>query len=185
MDFHINDFKWSPDGTKIALEHQPDPLINSFFHSDISIFEVGTGTMQAIVEHPSSDSFRDWSPDSKSILYSTNLADSTSNYYKNDLFFRIDIDGGNERQLAADFDENIYGLRWTQAGIFGTAWQKTSRPVVTIDPENGATDILKGDLDLIWQLSFDRSGEGLVYIGRNHNGLSEIHKTDSNFKKQK
>ncbi|MGB5608312.1 TolB family protein, partial [Eudoraea sp.] len=26
--FSINRFKWSPDGKKIAMEHQPDPLIN-------------------------------------------------------------------------------------------------------------------------------------------------------------
>ena len=34
--FSINNFKWSPDGKKIAFEHQPDPLRNTFFKADIS-----------------------------------------------------------------------------------------------------------------------------------------------------
>lgn len=35
--FTVTRFYISPDGTKVAFNHQPDPLINSFIKSDISV----------------------------------------------------------------------------------------------------------------------------------------------------
>lgn len=40
--FTINNFIISPDGKKIAFTHQPDPLINSFLKSDISVLDIET-----------------------------------------------------------------------------------------------------------------------------------------------
>ena len=45
--------------------------------------------------------------------------------------------GQGIRSWPSDFDENINNLSWTPNGIYGTAWQKTVRPIVRIDPEIG------------------------------------------------
>ena len=83
VGFTINDFKWSPDGQQIAIEHQPNPLINSFFDADISIYDIASKTHKILVNNSSYDGLVDWSPDGKSILYQTALDDSESNYYHN------------------------------------------------------------------------------------------------------
>ena len=103
VPFTINEFIWSPDGSKIAIEHQPDPLTNSFFKADISIYDVASGTHKPLVANPSYDGLVDWSPDGESILYQSNLNDSTSNYYKNDRLFRINLDGSGNQELAVGF----------------------------------------------------------------------------------
>lgn len=178
VTFSVNSFKWSPDSKKIAFEHQPDPLINSFFKADISIYDIESKTYKVLVNNLSYDGLVDWSPDGDAILYKSSLNDSTSNYYLNDKLFRINTDGSRNKQLAADFDENINGLKWTKNGIFGIAWQKTQRPVLRIDPENGKAKILPINSERIWNFSFSEDGNKIAYAASNDNDITEIYHSD-------
>ena len=54
-EFTVRNFEWSPDGSRIAFAHQPDPSISSFMRSDISLLEVETQTITALVDDPGSD----------------------------------------------------------------------------------------------------------------------------------
>ncbi|WP_297797980.1 S9 family peptidase [uncultured Eudoraea sp.] len=175
VSFSINVFKWSPDGKKIAFEHQPDPLINSFFKADISIYDMAAKTYKTLVNNASYDGLVDWSPEGDAILYQSNLNDSTSNYYLNRKLFRINTDGSQNKQLASDFDENIYGLKWTQNGIFGMAWQKTLRPVIRINPVNGKTKVLAINAKRIWNFSFSKDGKKIAYAASNDHDINEIY----------
>ncbi|UCD61485.1 MAG: S9 family peptidase [Flavobacteriaceae bacterium] len=185
VPFSINGFKWSPDGKKIAFEHQPDPLINSFFKADISIFDIATKTYKNLVNNTSYDGLVDWSPEGDAILYQSNLKDSTSNYYLNRKLFRINTDGTQNKQLASDFDENIYGLKWTPNGIFGIAWQKTLRPVIRINPVNGKTKVMAVNAERIWNFSFSKDGEKMAYAASNNNDITEIYHSLYPFKESK
>ena len=64
LAFTITDFEWSPDGKKIAFDHQPNPFIVSFMKSDISdsdsargFLSGGTVGSQAKVSRSKWDSF--------------------------------------------------------------------------------------------------------------------------------
>jgi Tol biopolymer transport system component len=103
-DFNVNGFKVSPDGKKIAYNHQPNPLINSFTKSDISILDLESGQSQILVQNPSADSFQDWSPDSKQLLYTSYVDDTVSNFYTNSKIFVIDVGSKNSRQIASNLD---------------------------------------------------------------------------------
>ncbi len=181
--FSVNSFKWSPDGKKVAFEHQPNPLINTFFKADISIFDISTKTQVNLVKHLSYDGLIGWSPDGKSILYQTSLDDSTSNYYLNSKLFSIDANGSNKRQLAKDFDENLFGFDWNQHGIFAVSWQKTLRQLIRIDPKNGRTTKITGTPQRIWSYSFSEDGKKLAYSGANDDDLTEIYHSDYPLKK--
>lgn len=99
VDYTVSGFAWSPDGQKIAVQHQPDPLINSFFDADISILDVATKELTPAVSNPSSDGFADWSPDSKQILFSSSLDNRTSNYYLNGKLFIKDLTNNKVRPI--------------------------------------------------------------------------------------
>lgn len=185
VDFSINDFAWSPDGRHIAFEHQPNPLINSLFKAGISILDLKTSTSRPLVDHPSYDGLLCWSPDGQSVLYATNLSDTVSNYYKNEKLFRIGIDGQGNRQLAADFDENIYRLKWTKAGIFGLAWQKTLRRLVRIDPKEGGVTTLSDTPNRIMEFSITNDGKRLAFTGNTDEGLTEVYTSGYPIKRAK
>jgi dipeptidyl aminopeptidase/acylaminoacyl peptidase len=179
VDFTIGNFKWSPDGEMIAFNQQPDPLINSFFKSDISIYDFNSESYRELVSNPSSDGFADWSPDGKSILYYSNVNDTTSNYYLNNRMFSIGIDGKNKKELATAFDENISQLRWNALGIYGVAWEKTKRTIVKIDPESGNVTKIPTEQDRIYGISFSKDESRLAYLGSTDNSFNEIFISDT------
>ena len=180
--FSISNFKWSPNGKKIAFTHQPDPLINSAFKADISIYDIDSKVHKVLVKNESYDGLIDWSPDSKSILYSSSLKDFTENYYRNEKFFRTDIDGTNTKQLAKDFDEILSDFQWNEKGIFGLAWLKTKRTLIKVNPNTGNYEVVPVKHSKIWSYSFSKDNKKVMYTGRDNNHLSEIYKTDFTFK---
>ncbi len=177
VPFSVGDFEWSPDGKMIAFAHQPDPILISFMKSDISIYNIETKTYKSIVKNAGPDGFLAWSPDSKSILYETSLADTVSNFYKNTKIFRVNVDSQSKKQLAADFDEEITRVSWNENGIFGIAWQKIVKQLLRIDPNNGKVDIQSLNIPRIWSYSFSKDASKLVFSGSNDNSLPELYTT--------
>ncbi|TRX59450.1 S9 family peptidase [Fulvivirga sp. M361] len=175
VNFSVNSFKWSPNGKKLAIEHQPNPLRNTFFKADISIYDIASKSYEILVNNMSYDGLVDWSPDGRSILYQTSLNDSTSNYYLNGKLFRINVDGSDNQQLAKDFDEDLFRLQWNKNGIFALSWQKTVRQMIRIDPKKGNATILSNGLERVWNFSFSKDGKKLAYTGVNDDDLTEVY----------
>ncbi|HLZ16026.1 MAG TPA: S9 family peptidase, partial [Cyclobacteriaceae bacterium] len=172
--FTVTDFAIAPDGTKIGFTHQPNPLINSFIKADISVVEIATGKISPVVANPSADSFEDWSPDSKEILYTTNLGDTLSNFYANSKLFAINLETKAIRQLAKNLDEDLGGFDWRPTGIFTVLWNKTKRPLYRVDPTTGEYAIIKNSPDQIFGLSFSKDGRQVAFTGRSNNQLGEV-----------
>lgn len=173
--FTVGFFQISPDGKKVAFSHQPDPLINSFLKSDISVLDLADKKSTLLVSNPSVDALECWSPDSKELLYTTNLNDTVSNFYRNSKLFAISTETQTSRQLAKDLDEDLGGFSWAPDGIFGSIWDKTDRPIYRIDPQSGAHSIYLNMPEQIYGLSFSKNGERFAFNGRNGFQLGEIY----------
>lgn len=157
--FTVTAFKVSPDGSQLAFNHQPNPLINSFLKADISLIDLSSKKIKPLVTNGSTDGLADWSPDSKELLYTTNEEDSTSNFYKNSKLFAIDIASGKTRRLGAKLDEDIGGqLTWREDGIYFSLWNKTKRPIYKINPKTGDHSVYLSSPDQIFGTSFSKSG---------------------------
>ncbi len=161
--FTITSFRVSPDGNKIAFSHQPDPLINSFLKSDISILDISSKKTMPVVTNPSTDAIAAWSPDSKELLYTSNESDSTSNFYKNSKLFAVGVNDGRIRRLAPNLDEDFGGqFSWVADGIYFTVWNKTKRPLYKINPRSGDHSIFLATPDQFFGASFSKSGHFAV-----------------------
>ncbi|HRI79165.1 MAG TPA: S9 family peptidase, partial [Cyclobacteriaceae bacterium] len=172
--FTVTSFLISPDGNHIAFGHQPDPLINSSIKSDISLFDFATRKVTPLVTNLSSDGLEDWSPDSKEILFTSNLNDSTSNFYQNRKLFVITLSDRNQRQLAKNLDENLGGFQWRASGIYGSLPNKTLRPLYKIDPKTGNHSIFMNSPDQIFGLTFTKAGDRFAFTGRDFDQLTEV-----------
>ncbi|TRZ41457.1 alpha/beta hydrolase family protein [Robertkochia solimangrovi] len=178
--YSINNFSWSPDSKQIAFEHQPNPLINTFFKADISLLDVASEKITPLINNKSYDGLIGWSPDGNSILYSSSLNDTISNYYKNDKYFIIGKDGSGNRQVGSRFDENLGDIHWTPRGIFATAWQKTQRKLVYMDPASGKVTLIKKGPERIYGISFSKDGSKVAFSGTNDDDITEIYSGDAN-----
>lgn len=174
-NFTVTAFSVSPDGQSIAFSHQPDPLINSFVKSDISVVDLASKKITALVTHPSSDSFEDWSPDSREVLFTSNGADTLSNFYSNSKLFAIRVDSKAIRPLATNLDEDLGGFTWEATGIYGALWNKTNRPLYRIDPASGAHAIVASLPDQVFGPVFARDGKTVAFMGRNGDQLGEVY----------
>lgn len=174
--FTVDDFKWSPDGTKIAYSKVRDPLINSRIYSDIAILDLATKTSKTVVENPSSDSFERWSPDGRSFVYTTDLADTVSNYYLNNHAFIYELATGKKREILADVDDWKNILDWTQTGIVYGAFEKMRRRIAVLDPVAGKVTAVPTGLDFTGVTSFSKDGRSLAVVGRNFDKVFEVYK---------
>jgi dipeptidyl aminopeptidase/acylaminoacyl peptidase len=172
--FTINNFIVSPDGSKVGFTHQPNPLINSFLKADISFIDIESKKLSPIVTNPSSDALEDWSPDSKEILFTSNLSDTTSNFYANSKLYAIDINTKQSRQLAKDLDEDLGGFIWRGSAIYSSIWNKTKRPVYKIDPKTGSHAVWLNAPEQIFGISFSKNADRIAFTGRNGDELTEV-----------
>lgn len=174
-DITVEDFEWSPDGTRIAFEHAPDASINAL--SDISVVDVETRTIAPLTDGPGSEGGIEWSPDGSWVLYSSSGADTTANYYLNRGLWKVSSSGGPASRLAAALDESVSSYRWTPRGIFAVAWRRTGRPVYRIDPETGAFETFAATPERIWSLSFSDDAGLVAFGGGTATGLDELYRT--------
>ncbi len=172
--FTIVDFIPSPDGTSIAFTRQPDPLINTSVKSDISIVNISTGVITALIQNKSADNIEDWSPDSKEILFSTHLDDTLSHFYKNQKLYAVKIDTKELRPIAPDVDENLGTLVWRPSGIFGTGWSRTKRHVYKVDPKSGKSVVFLANPEQVLGISLSKAGDKMVCTARNGDQLTEV-----------
>jgi dipeptidyl aminopeptidase/acylaminoacyl peptidase len=172
--FTIGNFTTSPDGKYVAFTHQPNSLINSFLKSDISVVDLSTRNVTPVVTNASSDALEDWSPDSKEILYTTNLDDSTSNYYTNSKLFVVDLATKANRQLAKDLDDDLGGFTWQQTGIYSVVWNKGTRSIYKIDAQTGAYSTWFSNPRQISRMSFSKNGDRIAFTGKNDDQLTEV-----------
>jgi dipeptidyl aminopeptidase/acylaminoacyl peptidase len=174
--FTVAGFRWSPDGTRIAFTHGPDPLIGTY--NDISILDVATKSITPLVTAPGNDGNPAWSPDGRWIVYSSDRGDTTSNYYRNGHLMKIPAAGGQPTELAADLDEERGDVTWTATGLYLLAWQKTERHVYLVDPETGHTKPFAATPRDVWGLDFSADGRTVALEASTPSTLAELYRTD-------
>lgn len=173
----VTSFEWSPDGRRIAFAHVRDPLITSGSTSDISVVDVASRAVRALVETPGADGGPVWSPDSRWIAYGSSAGDTISDFYANAQLFKVAADGGAPVRLAADVDENVGALAWRATGLYGLVWQGASaRRVVAIDPTGGRTRAVAGGPPYVAGLHFSADGRGVALLASTPESLAEVYR---------
>ena len=173
--FTVGSFRWSPDSTKIAFDHRPDPLINSYAKSDISVLDVDSGAISPLVTQSGPDGGPMWSPDGKWIVFSTSMGDDR--YYTLSKIARIPSVGGEIMVLSGSFDEDLNYIEWTEAGIYCLASQGVFRQLFLLDPENGKIQKLIDTPENIYSLDFASDGRTIALRGFDRTTFPEIYLT--------
>jgi dipeptidyl aminopeptidase/acylaminoacyl peptidase len=174
-NFNVSSISWNPDGRSIAVTQQPDPRIKSSSQSDIDIVDVAR-QFHKIIANPGADKFGAWSPDGKAFVYSSYLADTTSNFYKNDHLFIYDMANHSSREIAADLDEDKVVTDWNEKGIFLSAAEKMKSSLFEVNPQSGKVARFKTEMDVISGAAFSKDGRQLAMVARNFSGLAEVYR---------
>jgi dipeptidyl aminopeptidase/acylaminoacyl peptidase len=135
--FTVGQFNWSPDGTHIAFDHRVNSANANGGTADISIVKVTDGTVRHLVTQDGPDAGPVWSPDGSKIAFESSMA-KPFYFYTNRVIAVIPSAGGPIDTISTAFDEDASIVRWTPAGLFFTASQRTSSFLFSIDPATRA-----------------------------------------------
>jgi dipeptidyl aminopeptidase/acylaminoacyl peptidase len=174
-NYTVTGLRWSPDGKQIAIERQPDPLLPSSIHGSITILDPTTKKTLLTIADPAGDHLLSWSPDGNSLLYSSAVTDTVSQYYKNNRLFITPAATLTPKELATAFDENKNVQDWNPQGIFFTAAQKTKASLFQLDPASGDIYPVPTGIDVVGNTSFSKDGRYMALSGRSFTGLTEIY----------
>jgi dipeptidyl aminopeptidase/acylaminoacyl peptidase len=175
-NFTVTGFDWSPDGRSIAYNRQPDPLIPSSTHAAIDVLDLASHSIRMTIADPAGDQLIKWSPDGGSLLYSSSVNDTVSEYYKNNRLFISPVSSTpSPKEMASTFDENKYVTDWNAKGIFFTASQRIKNSLFHLDPVSGNIDPVTLPVDVVTGVDFTRDGRIMTYSGRQFDGLTEIY----------
>ncbi len=131
--FHVGGFEWSPDGGRIAFDHQINPELGADSTADLSVVTVADGVVSELVTQPGPDTAPVWSPDGMRIAFETTMA-SRWHYYANTMIAVVPARGGAVEPLTAGFDEDCGLLDWGPDGIYFSASRRTASGLHRLDP---------------------------------------------------
>ena len=173
--FSVGDFRFSPDGTRIAFSAAKDPDLISMGSSQIYTVTVADGAVKKITDGDGPNTNPYWSPDGKEIAYVTGNGDKYF-FYADHRIAVIPADGGKSRVVTADFDEDPDLVEWGPEGIYFGAEQKTKAGIFVADPKTGAVKALEiSGSENAGAASFSKDFKAIAYRGAGTNRYPEIY----------
>ena len=148
--FVVGAFDWSPDGTRLAFDHRVNSDAGSSGSADISLVDVASGRVTALVTLAGPDSSPRWSPDGRRLVFQSVMA-TPFYFFQNAVLAMVSVDGGTPESITGRFDENPQLVAWTDAGIFFAAAQRTWSYLYRLDPASRQTTTLRVRDDWIGQ----------------------------------
>lgn len=175
-DFHVDGFSWSPTGTHMAIQRQPNSNLLSFMDSDIFLYELATEKLEPLVENSSADQFIEWSPDGESFLYTSDLGNDTANFYTNSLLFTMELADKTVSQILGNFDENPFNFSWTPEGIFFRANQQTETSLFFVEEPDASPVRIPTEFPLMGSTHFSKDGQQVAFSASTGSDLFEIYR---------
>lgn len=141
-DFDDSDPAWSPDGKLIAFESNRTKEPDSNPNTDIWIVAADNNdkgaTMLQLTKNPREDNNPAWSPDGKTITYTTVTAPLKTMWYAVQYLATIPATGGEPRLLTSNLDRNVLNPEYAADGsaIWFTVEDSGEQHLASI-PANG------------------------------------------------
>jgi dipeptidyl aminopeptidase/acylaminoacyl peptidase len=106
---------FSPDGKRVAFSVKEDNLEQGTSNTEIYVMNADGTDIHKMTDDPATDSDPKWSPDGKSILFTSTRKDGTQAWL-------IPVDGGEAQQLTS-FEMSVENLDWVDGKriVFSTA----------------------------------------------------------------
>jgi dipeptidyl aminopeptidase/acylaminoacyl peptidase len=132
--YHVEDFDWSNDGSRIAFGHVKSPVANDWPSSDVSIIEVASGKISVLANSNAAETSPLYSPDGNSIAVIT--TDAPPRWAQSAVIQIFSASGGQPKSLATSFD--------AQPGVAG--WSSDSKRLYFSEPKGTGTQIYSLDV---------------------------------------
>jgi dipeptidyl aminopeptidase/acylaminoacyl peptidase len=131
-DYSVEDFDWSPDGTRLAFSATVNPDLVQGGTSDLYVLDLKTDTAAKIVSQAGPDGSPLWSPDGTRIAFQSAMG-RPDFFHANSRIAVVAATGGPVTSLSDGFDEDPNLVAWIGDRIWFQGLQKTSGHLFTLD----------------------------------------------------
>jgi dipeptidyl aminopeptidase/acylaminoacyl peptidase len=162
-NYHVSEFDWSSDGSRIAFNHVKSPVANDWPTSDISIIEVASGKITDLATSPAAENAPLYSPDGKSIAVLVSEVPARWAGYSAIQVFSAN--GGPPKNLTASFDTSPIVAGWSSDSkrIFFVEPKGTVIQIYALDVAANRIEEIKTTSAVIGGLSLNRSGTTFAF----------------------
>ncbi len=175
-NFHVTDFDWSPDGSRIVFSHQADPRVNTgFLDQDISVVPSDSGAVVSLVIRPGVDTTPRYAPDGQQVAFVSHGGRPEPVGLRD--VYVIHSRGGAPRKLANTPDRNASLVGWSADGatVFVQEAIGTSRHVLAL-PVDGSPprQVTQGE-GVFGNAAFDRRTLQMAFTYEDLNQPVEVY----------
>lgn len=146
-DFSVIEYRLSRDGTLIALERGPTPLMDDLRHREVFVLDIASGEMRQVTDNDVPEYGPELSPDNRQVLFRSDSNEEFESYY-NDKIFVVSASGGRAEVLLPELPHEVTGATWSADGrsIFFTANTGIRHELFRADvAKREATQLTRGD----------------------------------------
>jgi dipeptidyl aminopeptidase/acylaminoacyl peptidase len=177
-DFSVGAFSWSPDSTTLAFSATINPDLIQGKTADIYLLSLADDKVTTLVSQPGPDGNPNWSPDGRSIVFSSAMG-KTVYFAANTRLAVVPVEGGTPRSITDRFDENPSFVEWNRDGLYFAGAQKTASHLFRVDPATGAITRISGPDGLMaGNFSLTADGRRLAFSASSPTSLNEVYVTE-------
>jgi dipeptidyl aminopeptidase/acylaminoacyl peptidase len=173
--YSVSGFSWSPDSTRIAFSAAVNPDLVQNGTADIYVLTLAGNTVKKIVEQPGPDGNPRWSPDGRSLVFSSAMGNPKF-FHSNTRLAVVPAEGGTPRSITDAFDEQPGLVDWTADGVYFGGLQKTASHLFRVNPATGAVArISQDDSLMLGGGTLTRDGKTVAFAASSPMSLGEIY----------
>jgi len=167
-EFDVDAAVWAPDGKRIAFVSNLEEDADLSFFKNIYVITSKGGKPELLLKGRGSISVLGWSPDGRYLAFTGRVIEDPSLVlYKNIDIWVLPVEGGEPKNLTADFDRTVRAVRELK-------WSPDSKYVYFNIPDQGSTPLcrvsLKGEVDRVIEgkmtvgsFSLDETGSTIAF----------------------
>jgi dipeptidyl aminopeptidase/acylaminoacyl peptidase len=170
----VSSFAWSPDGKQIVFAGTVNPDLIQGGTSDIYLLTLADKSVRKLVTQPGPDNNPSFSPDGKSIVFSSAMGNPKF-FYTNSRLAVVPVAGGTPQSITDAFDELPGFVKWNADGIYFNGAQKTAAHLFRVDPAGGKiTRVSQPDDVILGGVSFTKDGRTIAFTSASPTSLNEV-----------
>jgi len=173
-DFHVMEFAWSPDGTRVAFSATANPDLIQGATSDIYVITLADDRVRKVVAQPGRDTGPLWSPDGTQIAFGSAMG-RADYYHANSFVAVVPAEGGTPRSVTDEFDEDPTPIAWKADGVYFSGLRKTASHLFRVDPATGRITGVSAPQGLMARsFSLTREGHQVAFVAASPTALTEV-----------
>ncbi|MCA1577320.1 MAG: S9 family peptidase [Acidobacteria bacterium] len=157
-NYHVGQFDWAPDSSRIAFSHSKSPVANDWPTADASIVEVASGNVSVLANSPGAEDSPFYSPDGKSIAVV--VSDNPPRWAQSGTIQIFPATGGQPKSLMASYDgqPGIAGWSADSKRIYFTEAKGTGTQLYALDVAANRIEEIKTTPAVLGGMNLNRGG---------------------------